>query len=338
MAARRGRAFRSRGSPNTGRMRSALELHFLHLERMDQRHEGRLDAHARPATARASRSCTICSSASRRSPGWRSRSSAASSSSTSPEDAGDFQSSIWKSADGVESRTTRKLTLSTLSMRYSRRTFVDAAPERRVVITGLGPITCMRHRRGCVLGEHPRRAQRHHAGSRASTRASSRRTAAAKFATGIRRAFFPPHRLKRLDRYAQFSVASALLALEDAKLPWTQGDVRHARVGVSFGTALGGIANAESEHQRFLKKGARGVNPDARAAGLRRQRALEHRHRVRLPRPRHDELEFLRQRRDRGRRSDALHPRRHGRCDDRRRRRSPAQSRSPSARSTSSRR
>jgi 3-oxoacyl-[acyl-carrier-protein] synthase II len=31
-------------------------------------------------------------------------------------------------------------------------------------------------------------------------------------------------------------------------------------VGVSFGTALGGIANAEAEHQRFLKKGSRGVN------------------------------------------------------------------------------
>jgi len=26
---------------------------------------------------------------------------------------------------------------------------------------------------------------------------------------------------------------------------------------VSFGTALGGISNAESEHTRFLKKGAR---------------------------------------------------------------------------------
>ena len=32
------------------------------------------------------------------------------------------------------------------------------------------------------------------------------------------------------------------------------------RVGVSFGTALGGIANAESEHAHFLKKGSRGVN------------------------------------------------------------------------------
>lgn len=72
--------------------------------------------------------------------------------------------------------------------------------------------------------------------------------------------FFPPHRLKRLDRFAQFSVASALLALEDAALPWS-AEKPQARWGVSFGTALGGIANAEVEHALFLKKGQRGVNP-----------------------------------------------------------------------------
>jgi 3-oxoacyl-[acyl-carrier-protein] synthase II len=72
-------------------------------------------------------------------------------------------------------------------------------------------------------------------------------------------AFFPPSRLKRLDRYAQFSVASSLLALEDAGLPSSRAKPQ-PRFGVSFGTALGGIANAEHEHQRFLKKGPRGVN------------------------------------------------------------------------------
>jgi 3-oxoacyl-[acyl-carrier-protein] synthase II len=71
--------------------------------------------------------------------------------------------------------------------------------------------------------------------------------------------FFPPHRLKRLDRYAQFAVASALLALEDARLPWSR-ETPNPRRGVSFGTALGGISNAEAEHARFLKKGPRGVN------------------------------------------------------------------------------
>ena len=33
--------------------------------------------------------------------------------------------------------------------------------------------------------------------------------------------YFPPHRLKRLDRYAQFAVASAKMALDDAGLPYS---------------------------------------------------------------------------------------------------------------------
>jgi 3-oxoacyl-[acyl-carrier-protein] synthase II len=130
--------------------------------------------------------------------------------------------------------------------------------RRRVVITGLGPITCIGTGRNAFWQ-----------GIRAERSGISRITT---FDTSELKAhcggeirdwdparFFPPHRLKRLDRYAQFSVASALLALEDAGLPWSRERPTH-RVGVSFGTALGGIANAEHEHQSFLKKGARGVN------------------------------------------------------------------------------
>jgi 3-oxoacyl-[acyl-carrier-protein] synthase II len=71
--------------------------------------------------------------------------------------------------------------------------------------------------------------------------------------------FFPPHRLKRLDRYAQFAVASAKMALDDAGLEYLRERPQH-RVGVSFGTALGGVSNAEDQHAHFLKKGTRGVN------------------------------------------------------------------------------
>jgi 3-oxoacyl-[acyl-carrier-protein] synthase II len=130
--------------------------------------------------------------------------------------------------------------------------------KRRAVITGVGPITCV----GIGRDEFWRGILAQKSGIR---RIES-------FDIGELRAqnggeilhwdpaqFFPPHRLKRLDRYAQFSVASALLALEDAALPWSRENPQ-SRVGVSFGTALGGIANAESEHQRFLKKGTRGVN------------------------------------------------------------------------------
>ncbi len=130
--------------------------------------------------------------------------------------------------------------------------------KRRVVITGLGPITCIGTGKDAFWASI-------RAGRSGISRITSFDTSSYKAHCGgeVRdfdpTRFFPPHRLKRLDRYAQFSVASALLALEDAGLPWSK-EQPQARVGVSFGTALGGIANAESEHQSFLKTGSRGVN------------------------------------------------------------------------------
>lgn len=130
--------------------------------------------------------------------------------------------------------------------------------RRRVVITGLGPITCIGTGREVFW-------QSIRAGRSGISHISTFDTSELKAHCGgeIRdwdpSRFFPPHRLKRLDRYAQFSVASAMLALEDAGIAWSS-EQPTSRVGVSFGTALGGIANAEAEHQRFLKKGQRGVN------------------------------------------------------------------------------
>lgn len=78
--------------------------------------------------------------------------------------------------------------------------------------------------------------------------------------------WFPPHKLKRLDRYVQFSLAASRLALHDSGL---LPDIHHpsfviphsVRTGVSFGTGLGGIAHAEAQHASFLDKGVRGVSP-----------------------------------------------------------------------------
>src|SRR4051812_5529631 len=131
-------------------------------------------------------------------------------------------------------------------------------PKRRAVITGVGPITCIGVGKASNLASL--RAGRSGIGRITSFDTSGlKATCGGELPNWDPTAFFPPHRLKRLDRYAQFSVASALLALEDAGLPWSAEEPQH-RVGVSFGTALGGIANAELEHQRFLKKGQRGVN------------------------------------------------------------------------------
>lgn len=140
----------------------------------------------------------------------------------------------------------------------SDSSFSSLSPRRRAVITGLGPITC------CGIGKEAFWAEI------LAGRSGIRRLSC--FDTSDLKAhcsgevqdwdpsrFFPPHRLKRLDRYAQFAVASALLALKDSGLPWSRESPQD-RVGVSFGTALGGIANAEDEHARFMTKGPRGVN------------------------------------------------------------------------------
>jgi len=131
--------------------------------------------------------------------------------------------------------------------------------RRRVVITGLGPITC--------IGKG---VDGFWKGILAEKTGISPITGFDVSGFGVRVAgqvndwdpeeFFPPHRLKRLDRYAQFSVASAKLALDDARIEYSH-DQPQDRVGVSFGTALGGVCKAEEQYIRFLKKGARGVQP-----------------------------------------------------------------------------
>ncbi|HVF72629.1 MAG TPA: beta-ketoacyl-[acyl-carrier-protein] synthase family protein [Chthoniobacterales bacterium] len=130
--------------------------------------------------------------------------------------------------------------------------------RRRAVITGIGPITCV----GTGRENFWQGLRAEKSGiKRISTFDTSEFNAhcAGEILDWIPEDHFPPHRLKRLDRYAQFAVASARMALEDAGLPYSR-EAPQDRVGVSFGTALGGIANAEYQHVHFLKKGTRGVN------------------------------------------------------------------------------
>jgi len=130
--------------------------------------------------------------------------------------------------------------------------------HRRAVITGIGPITCV----GTGREQFWKGIRAEQSGIRpisAFDTSAFNAHCGAEICDWVPEEHFPPHRLKRLDRYAQFSVASARMALEDAGITWSREDPQH-RIGVSFGTALGGIANAEDQHAHFLKKGTRGVN------------------------------------------------------------------------------
>jgi 3-oxoacyl-[acyl-carrier-protein] synthase II len=65
--------------------------------------------------------------------------------------------------------------------------------------------------------------------------------------------------VRRFDRFSQFAVATAMQALTDARL--SPGDVAPDRVGVCLGTALGGVATAEREHENYVTRGVRAVSP-----------------------------------------------------------------------------
>lgn len=65
-------------------------------------------------------------------------------------------------------------------------------------------------------------------------------------------------RVKRLDRFGQFSVVASKLALEDSGID-LDGEDRD-RVGAMMGTALAGVAYAEEQAGRFMQGGIRAVD------------------------------------------------------------------------------
>ena len=129
---------------------------------------------------------------------------------------------------------------------------------RRVVITGVGPITAIGI--GKQAFWEAIKNKKSGIGPVSTFDASIfKATSAGEILDWCPENFFPPHRLKRLDRYAQFSVASVKLALEDSGLEYSP-DTPQNRVGVSFGTALGGVSNAEGQHKAFVQGGPKSVH------------------------------------------------------------------------------
>ncbi|MCI0498950.1 MAG: beta-ketoacyl-ACP synthase II [Planctomycetales bacterium] len=64
---------------------------------------------------------------------------------------------------------------------------------------------------------------------------------------------------KRMDRFTQMALASAIQAVRDSGLDFDRED-KH-RVGVVVGTGIGGIKEIEEQHIRLLNKGPRKVSP-----------------------------------------------------------------------------
>jgi len=71
--------------------------------------------------------------------------------------------------------------------------------------------------------------------------------------------FMDKKEVKRTDRFAQFALAAAQMAIEDSKI--NLDNVNKERVGVIIGTGIGGIETMLAQHREFLEKGYRRVSP-----------------------------------------------------------------------------
>jgi 3-oxoacyl-[acyl-carrier-protein] synthase II len=68
-----------------------------------------------------------------------------------------------------------------------------------------------------------------------------------------------PREVRHTDRFTQFAVAAAKMAVEDAGLDFEQTD--RDRVGVLIGSGIGGTATWEQQHSVLMEKGPGRVSP-----------------------------------------------------------------------------
>lgn len=136
-----------------------------------------------------------------------------------------------------------------------------SADRRRVWITGIGVVTASgtgvdAFRAGLRRATSPIRAVDRFDAS------AFRSRVAAQVDDFDPAAHMDARSVRALDRFSQFGVACGRLAMADASL--SPGQAAHPapeRIGIYLGSALGGVAFAEEQHERYMSKGIRGVSP-----------------------------------------------------------------------------
>jgi 3-oxoacyl-[acyl-carrier-protein] synthase II len=130
--------------------------------------------------------------------------------------------------------------------------------RRRVAITGIGPLTPIGITREGLWDGLQRQQSAVRTVSRFDPSMFRSRNAAeiAEFRPGD---FIDQKRSRRLDRFGQFSVVAARMAIEDAELNLAGED--RERIGAMMGSALGGVAFAEQQVGVAMREGMRAVDP-----------------------------------------------------------------------------
>ena len=71
--------------------------------------------------------------------------------------------------------------------------------------------------------------------------------------------FMERREAKRMDRFTQFALAAAVLAVDDSGIDFERED--RSRAGVIIGTGIGGMWELEAQHTRLMNGGPRRVSP-----------------------------------------------------------------------------
>ena len=66
-------------------------------------------------------------------------------------------------------------------------------------------------------------------------------------------AYLSPKEMKRMDRFVQFAVVAAKMAMADSKIDISKEDP--TRIGVMIGSGIGGLHTVESEHKQYITLG-----------------------------------------------------------------------------------
>jgi 3-oxoacyl-[acyl-carrier-protein] synthase II len=135
---------------------------------------------------------------------------------------------------------------------------MNGGKQRRVVITGIGAVTPIGHTReglwqGVLRGKSGVRRVS------AFDISGYRSQVAAEVLDFDAAPYLDRKQLKRLDRYSQFALCAAKMAVVDAELHLETEP--HERVGVCMGSALGGMLTAEEQHGAFATRGLSAVSP-----------------------------------------------------------------------------
>lgn len=135
---------------------------------------------------------------------------------------------------------------------------MNESTRHRVAVTGIGPITAI----GIGTEALWEGLRRERSPIRKITRFDAspwRSRIAAEIDDFEPQRFMEQKTARKLDRYSQFAIAAARLALEDARLDHAKIDPD--RTAVQVGSALGGIAYAELQVANFTTRGIRAVDP-----------------------------------------------------------------------------